>query len=35
MGNPEEKTLFGRLRDGWDHIEMNIKETGWDGVRRD
>jgi hypothetical protein len=32
MGNPEEKTLFGRLRHGWDNIKMNIKETGPDGV---
>jgi hypothetical protein len=32
MGNPEEKTLLGRLRYRWDNIKMNIKDTRRDGV---
>jgi hypothetical protein len=33
VGKPEGKCLLGRPRHGFvDNIEMNLRETGWDGM---
>jgi hypothetical protein len=33
VGKPLEKTSFGRPRHRWeDNINMDLKETGWEGV---
>jgi hypothetical protein len=28
----KEKGLLGRPRHGWDDIELDLKETGWEGM---
>jgi hypothetical protein len=35
VGKPEGKTPLERPRRGWvDNIEMDLRETGWDGINR-
>jgi hypothetical protein len=36
VGKPEGKRPFGRPRHRWeDGIRMDLRETGWEGVRED